>query len=155
MHKFIVQHESGLIEYLPSVLPTWSRKEIKQYLTHGSILVNGQIQTRYDYKLHAGDTVSIISEKESHLKNLLEGYSIYLIYEDNDIIVVDKPSGLLTISNEKTSTDTLYYRVTDYVKTSTSRKDARIFIVHRLDQDASGLVVFAKNEKAKNYLQDN
>jgi 23S rRNA pseudouridine1911/1915/1917 synthase len=154
MQKFTVQKEMELMPYLAFILPKWSRKEIKQYLTHGSISVNDQVTTRYDYKLRPNDIVNIASEKESHLKNLLEGHSIHIIYEDNDVILVDKPSGLLTIANETTSNETLYYKVTDYIRTSAVRKNARVFIVHRLDKDASGIVLLAKNEKAKVFLQE-
>jgi RluA family pseudouridine synthase len=155
MKEFTVQEEMELMAYLVFVLSDWPRKKIKQYLTHGSVLVNNEAKTTYNYKLRGGDIVRIVSEKESHLKNLLEGHSIHLVCEDDDVIVVDKPPGLLTIANQDTSTNTLYYRVTDYVRAQTGRKDARVFIVHRLDQDASGIVVFAKSEKTKNNLQDN
>ena len=76
---------------------------------------------------------------------------IKIIYEDKDIIVVDKPYNLLTISNGKEIS--LYNLVSEYVKKN--NKKNKIFIVHRLDKDTSGLVVFAKNIKTKKYLQDN
>lgn len=78
-----------------------------------------------------------------------------ILYEDNDIIVVDKINGLLTIGTEKEKEKTAYFLLTDYVKKGTERSKNRIFIVHRLDRDTSGLLVFAKNEKSKRYLQDN
>lgn len=149
------------MKYLIDALPEWSKKEIKQYLSHGSISVNGKARTKYNYQLKPGDTVDISSEKEAANKQLLTKSFIHPVYEDDDLIVVDKPSGLLTIANETNYSDTLYYKVTDYVRTALSyersagKKEARIFIVHRLDQDASGLIVFAKNEKAKIDLQGN
>lgn len=73
-----------------------------------------------------------------------------IIYEDEDIIVVDKPSGLITIKDEKTPVEaTLYHQVYEYVK----KQNGRIFIVHRLDKDTSGLVIFAKNAEMKTLLQ--
>jgi len=77
-----------------------------------------------------------------------------ILYEDQDILVVDKACGLLTISNEKTNDNTAYYRLNDYVRKGNPKSRNRIFIVHRLDKDTSGILVFAKNEKAKRYLQD-
>ncbi len=79
---------------------------------------------------------------------------ITVLYEDHDILVVDKTSGLLSMSNEKTRENTAYYRLNEYVKKGNPKSRNRIFIVHRLDKDTSGVLVFAKNEKAKRYLQD-
>ena len=73
-----------------------------------------------------------------------------IIYEDEDVIVVDKPSGLITIKDEKTPVEaTLYHQVYEHVK----KQNGRIFIVHRLDKDTSGLVIFAKNAEMKTLLQ--
>jgi 23S rRNA pseudouridine1911/1915/1917 synthase len=77
-----------------------------------------------------------------------------VLYEDHDILVVDKRSGLLTVSNEKDKENTAYYLLTDYVRKGNPKSKNRIFIVHRLDRDTSGVIVFAKNEKAKRTLQD-
>ncbi len=77
-----------------------------------------------------------------------------VIYEDHDILVVDKMNGLLTVSNAKDRENTAYYLLTDYVRKGNQKSKNRIFIVHRLDRDTSGVIVFAKNEKAKRYLQD-
>jgi 23S rRNA pseudouridine1911/1915/1917 synthase len=78
-----------------------------------------------------------------------------VIHEDNDIIIVDKPPGMLTMGTEKEKERTAYFALTDYVRKGYSRSSKRIFIVHRLDRETSGIVIFAKTEKAKFYLQDN
>lgn len=78
-------------------------------------------------------------------KNLLK-----IIYEDKYLIVVDKPNNILTISDGKTN-NTLYSKVHDYLVS----KNTKVFIIHRLDRDTSGLVMFSKNEKIKNIMQDN
>lgn len=75
-----------------------------------------------------------------------------IIYEDNWLIVIDKPSGLLTMSTGRAAEATAYSMLTEYMKSS--HKDGRIFIVHRLDRDTSGLLVFAKDEKTKMALQE-
>ncbi|MBU0945311.1 MAG: RNA pseudouridine synthase [Proteobacteria bacterium] len=77
-----------------------------------------------------------------------------ILYEDHDILVVDKVNGLLTVGTEKEKENTAYYRLTDYVRKGIQKSKNRIFIVHRLDRDTSGILVFAKNEKAKHYLQE-
>ncbi len=77
-----------------------------------------------------------------------------ILYEDRDILVVDKVSGLLTVSTDRVREQTAYYLLNDYVRKGNSKSRNRIFIVHRLDRDTSGLLVFAKSEDAKRFLQD-
>ncbi len=77
-----------------------------------------------------------------------------ILYEDRDLLVVDKVSGLLTVSNATVREQTAYYLLNDYVRKGNPKSRHRIFIVHRLDRDTSGIIVFAKNEAAKRYLQD-
>lgn len=76
-----------------------------------------------------------------------------ILFEDEHIIVVNKPSGLLTIATAKEKEKTLYHIVRDYL--ISKNRNARVFIVHRLDKDTSGIVVLAKDEKTKNKLQEN
>ncbi len=78
-----------------------------------------------------------------------------ILHEDEDILVVDKPAGMLTMGTDKEKTRTVYYALTDYVRKGISWSRERIFIVHRLDRDTSGLLVFARNMKAKTALQGN
>ena len=133
----IIKKEERLIDYLKQF------KNYKTLLKNGSVLVNNKIVTKYDYVLKINDEVTINKYNKSK--------DIKIIYEDNDIIVVNKPYNLLTISNGKEIS--LYNLVSDYVKKN--NKKNKIFIVHRLDKDTSGLIVFAKNIKTKTYLQDN
>jgi 23S rRNA pseudouridine1911/1915/1917 synthase len=99
--------------------------------------------------LNAGQTVQIIRSinRDKKEKNTLQ-----ILYEDNDLIVVNKPAGLLSISTEKENEKTAYHLLTDYVKRNDPRK--RIFVVHRLDRDTSGVHMAAKNERIKLALQD-
>lgn len=76
-----------------------------------------------------------------------------IVYEDKYILIINKPCNLLTVSNDKETENTLFHKVYLYIKRK--NKNNKIFIVHRLDQDTSGLVIFAKNEKVKKILQDN
>jgi tRNA pseudouridine32 synthase/23S rRNA pseudouridine746 synthase/23S rRNA pseudouridine1911/1915/1917 synthase len=76
-----------------------------------------------------------------------------IIYEDDDILVADKPAGLLTMGTDAEKTRTAYYILTDYVRKGCAKSRKRIFIVHRLDRETSGVVVFAKSEEAKLRLQ--
>jgi tRNA pseudouridine32 synthase/23S rRNA pseudouridine746 synthase/23S rRNA pseudouridine1911/1915/1917 synthase len=76
-----------------------------------------------------------------------------ILYEDHDIVVVDKASGLLTVSTDRVRENTAYFLLTDYVRKGDPKSKNRMFIVHRLDRDTSGVIVFAKNEAAKRFLQ--
>lgn len=77
-----------------------------------------------------------------------------ILYEDRDILVVDKMNGLLTVSTEKVRENTAYYLLNEYVRKKNQKSKNRVFIVHRLDRDTSGVIVFAKNETARRYLQE-
>jgi RluA family pseudouridine synthase len=77
-----------------------------------------------------------------------------ILHEDQDILVVDKIHGLLTISTDRVKENTAYYLLNTYVRKGNQKSKNRIFIVHRLDRDTSGVLVFAKNENAKRYLQE-
>lgn len=76
-----------------------------------------------------------------------------IIYEDKYLIIINKPSGILTISRDNSYDKNLYDEVKEYIKKQNPKN--KIFIVHRLDKDTSGLIVFAKSELVKRKLQDN
>ena len=145
--KLIVNKESELLDYLYDNLDMPKRR-IKQYLTHGAIYVNNNKTTQYNYKLVKG--MSIVIDTDSKNKKELP---FDILFEDDHIIVVNKPSGLLTIATQKEKEKTLYHIVREYLVSK--NKYAKVFIVHRLDKDTSGIVVLAKDEKTKNRLQEN
>lgn len=91
--------------------------------------------------------------KKSSVKHQPKGLTI--LYEDADIIVVDKIAGLLTVGTDREKQKTAHFILNDYVRKGNERSKNRVFIVHRLDRDTSGILIFAKNEKTKRYLQDN
>ena len=145
--KLIVEKEGTLLDYLYNHLDI-PKKRIKQYLTHGSIYLNNNKTTQYNQKVLPGMHI-VIDMNNKNKKEL----PFDILFEDNHIIVVNKPSGLLTIATDKEKEKTLYHIVREYL----INKDryAKVFIVHRLDKDTSGIVVLAKDEKTKNKLQEN
>jgi RluA family pseudouridine synthase len=80
---------------------------------------------------------------------------ISILYEDRDVIVVDKPAGLLTIGTDKEKSKTAHFILNDYVRKGNSKSSNRVYVVHRLDRETSGVVIFAKSEQVKRFLQDN
>ncbi|MDR3630292.1 MAG: RluA family pseudouridine synthase [Desulfocapsaceae bacterium] len=79
---------------------------------------------------------------------------LIILYEDNDILVINKPSGLLTMGTDAEKIRTAFYALNNYVHKGVAKSTKRVYIVHRLDRDTSGVIVFAKSEKAKLALQD-
>jgi len=121
------------------------RKKAKIYLTNKYIFVNGKVVTKYNYELNKNDEVKIIlSDKNNNFD---------ILYEDKYLIAVYKKSGLLTVSTTKEKEKTLYHMVSDYLKSK--NKNSKVFIIHRLDKDTSGIVLFAKDEKTKTICQNN
>ena len=145
--NLVVKNDGELLDYLYNNLDM-PKKRIKQYLTHGSIYVNNNKVTQYNYKIIKGMNIVIDTDNKNSKKLPFD-----ILFEDNHIIVVNKPSGLLTIATPKEKEKTLYHIVRDYV--IQKDKNKKIFIVHRLDKDTSGIVIFAKDEKTKNKLQEN
>jgi RluA family pseudouridine synthase len=93
----------------------------------------------------------MLKKNLSPSKHLPRGLEI--LYEDRDILVVDKPAGLLTVGTETNKFKTAAYVLTDYVRKGSLKSRSRIFVVHRLDQWTSGVLIFAKSEEVKSYLQ--
>lgn len=84
-----------------------------------------------------------------------EPTGLSILYEDHDIIVVDKAAGLLTVSTYREKEKTAFYLLNNYVKKGNYKSKSSVFIVHRLDRETSGVLVFAKSERVKRFLQDN
>lgn len=145
--EIIVKKDGELLDYLVNNVDM-SRKKLKQYLVHGSIYVNNTNTTKYNYKVHTGNKI-FIDTNSKNIKKL----PFTILFEDEHIIVVDKPSGLLTMATEKEKEKTLYHMIREYL-VSKDKKN-RVFIVHRLDKDTSGVVIFSKDENTKKLLQNN
>lgn len=143
--EYEVKEQDLLLEFLYKHIKGKSKNNIKSLLKNG-IYVNNKKTTKFDYKLNIGDIVKINLFQKIDDYNKLE-----IIYEDNDLLVVNKPCGLLTVATQKEKEKTLYHFALEYLRS----KKEKVFIVHRLDKDTSGIVVFSKNEKLKEMFQDN
>lgn len=144
--RYKVIEDDTLLNFLLSHIDNMSKNNIKSLLSNKCVYINDKMTSKYDYHLNRNDEVYIA-------KFIKNGYSqIEIVYEDKDIIVVNKPEKLLTISTGKEKYNTLYNIVSSYVKRN--NKNNKIFIVHRLDKDTSGIVMFAKNIKVQKLLQD-
>lgn len=131
----------------------YSASKVKQLLKHRAIAVNDIPASRPDHPLSPGDMISIATEKEMQ-RQTMNCPGLTILYEDADIVVIDKPAGLLSIATDKEKRKTAFYLLSAYLKEKHQSERERIFIVHRLDQGTSGLLVFARNETAKQLLQE-
>jgi len=147
--EFTVTERSGLLEFLLLNLHGRSRNNVKSLLTHREVLVDGHVVTQYDYPLREGQVVRIVRSVNRGEK---PKERLQILYEDPYLIVVNKPAGLLSVATDNEKEKTAYHMLTDYVRKSDPK--ARIFVVHRLDRDTSGVLMFAKNERIKRALQE-
>jgi 23S rRNA pseudouridine1911/1915/1917 synthase len=145
-----VKTASNLLDFLLGL--GFSKTKIKQLLKHHAVTVNGRTANRPDQRLSVNDAVAF-DAKQKPGSDILEQYGIEIVYEDDAVIVVNKPSGLLTIATESEKKETAYYLLNAYFKERNPSRPDRIYIVHRLDRETSGLIVLAKNEAVKKKLQ--
>ena len=139
--KYDIKKEDTLLEFLYKNINK-SKNTIKNILKNGNIIINGKVVTKYDYRLNIGDILEI--------KKMIN--NIEIIYEDKYIIVVNKRSKLPTIADNKNKENNLYHMVSSYLKQK--NKNSKVFIIHRLDKDTSGVIMFAKSETVKKIYQD-
>ena len=153
MRTFVVKEGTLLQDFLFTALKDLKKTKIKQILKFGSVHVNGREITWYKHPLKPGDKVEILGKERASAERSKANLGIPILFEDKDLLVVEKPSGLLTMGTERVKEATLYFMLNEYEKSKTREKSGRIYIVHRLDRDASGLIVFAKSDAAKRGLQ--
>ena len=147
--QLVVDDDCELLEFLLARLPGKGRQTIKAILRDRQVSVDGRSVSQYNHPLRAGQQVRVRWEKMP-FDRLYHG--IQIVFEDQDLLVIDKPAGLLTVATDTEKRRTAYSILSDYVKT----KDAanRIFIIHRIDRETSGLLLFAKSEKIKDIIQE-
>lgn len=140
-----------LMEFISSVRPDSKRGDIKKWLKFGHLMVDGVVTTAFDAPVAPGTEVKL---------NLSRPFPVFrhpriqIVYEDDDVIVINKGYGLLSVGaqNEKKETNA-YDIVRNYIKEVDPRN--KLFIVHRLDRDTSGLMMFAKSSEAQETLRHN
>ena len=144
------EEETTLLQCLEQKLSDHKRSSLKAMMKYGQVAVNGVPTSQFDVTVQPGDEMSVNFTRPfvtfSHPR-------IRLVYEDDDIIVVHKGSGILSVGTDNRSDGTAYSIVRNYLK----NKDPhlKLFIIHRLDRDTSGLMMFAKNIEAKEAMQHN
>lgn len=144
-----VKENDELMKFLIENLPGKNRNNIKSLLKNGQILVNGIRTSQFNYLLKKGDEIIVSASRMT--ENHLQG--IKIIFEDDDIIVIEKPEGMLSIATAKEREKTAYNIIKEYIKAKNPKE--KLFIVHRLDKGTSGVMIFAKTENMQQILQTN
>lgn len=142
-----VEEEGLLLETILKLFNEQSHKKLKSYLKNNSVFVNGKSITAYNYKVKKNDIIEIRKDYKTHKKCPLK-----ILYEDEYFLVIEKPAHLLTIATTKEKEKTAYHMMRQFIKERNSKD--KIFILHRLDKDTSGVVIFVKDERVKELLQN-
>ena len=145
---YSVEGQDTLLPFLLAHVAGKSRNHVKSLLTRGQVQVDGKTVTRHDHPLTPGQTVTVLPQGAGDKKAPFP-----ILYEDGRLLVIEKPAGLLSMASDKEKYRTAYRLATDYVRKADPRR--RVFIVHRLDRDTSGVLLFAKDEETKRAYQDN
>lgn len=148
-NEWVVAEEIELLDYLYTVMANRSRNSVKGILKRGQVFVNGKATTQFDDKLQQGDRVQIRTRVAS---DDFKFKGISILHEDEDLIVIEKDAGLLSIASERERQVTAYRQLSDYVRDIHPQN--RIFVVHRLDRDTSGVMMFAKSKNVQQALQN-
>ena len=148
--RFGVGEKAELMDFLLQKMGGMSRTSVKNLLAHRQVGVNDKIVTQYNYQLVENDKVTVSSARGnielSHPK-------LRILFEDSYLFVVEKKHGLLTVSTGKSDETTAFSILKNYVKKQSPKN--HIYIVHRLDRDTSGVLVFAKSREIQLALQQN
>ena len=145
-----VAEPAQLMDFLLAKMGGMAKSSVKQLLGQRRVKVGNAIQTRHDFALKAGDVVTVSSGRGN---SQLNHPKLKIVYEDDDLIVVNKQPGLLTVAATPGSSETTAFSILRaYVKRQNAR--AGIYVVHRLDRETSGLLVFARSEELQHYMRE-
>ena len=154
--KETISEKIELLDFLKQNFPNSSTNKLRKMLSHGRIEVNKITIHKAKHQLLPNDIFELLDKPRKEIKPQTEikfkNYSIDLIYEDDQILVVEKPAKLLSIATDKLEADTLHSKCVDYLKQKDPKSWA--YIVHRLDKETSGVMILAKTKSAKEYLQE-
>ncbi|MEG1649173.1 MAG: RluA family pseudouridine synthase [Rikenellaceae bacterium] len=148
--EYKVTEPISLLDFLFGVLPDKSKTTVKSYLKHRQVSVENVTTTQFDKPLKRGECVTL---NTAQMEATLVHTMLRVIYEDDYLIVAYKRNGLLSMASDSERKKTAYYILSEYLKAKD--KNNRVFIVHRLDRETSGLMLFAKSADIQHQLQQN
>ncbi|PYI51662.1 RluA family pseudouridine synthase [Paenibacillus flagellatus] len=143
------ERPAELLAFLLDAFAGKGRNAVKSILARGQVSVNGVTVTRHDHPLLPGHRVAVSWTKVADESRF---FGLSILHEDDDVIVVNKEAGLLSVATDKEKEVTAYRQLMEHVRRTDPR--SRIFVVHRLDRDTSGVMMFAKSERVQQQLQN-
>ena len=142
--KFTVKENGKLLEFLFSNLNGWSKKTVKQRLKSGTVAINGAYSTKHDFPLRVDDVVTIGTIQKNSVETLK---TLDILYQDKDLIAINKPAGLLSVgTTTETKQHALYILRNQLMR---GRNQIKLWPVHRLDRDTSGVLLFATSKETR------
>lgn len=144
---FPVEEPASLLDFLLLHVSGQSRNSVKHLLSRGQVLVDNVPQRQFDLPLSPGQTVTLLPQAKGG------PLPFPVLYEDRDLLAIHKPAGLLSVSTDTEKSRTAYRITADHLRSRDPR--SRLFVVHRLDRDTSGVLLFSKSQDLKDKLQEN
>ncbi len=144
-----VSEPTELMTFLIAQLPHKNRNNIKSLLSNKQILIDGKVYTQFNHPLRAGQVVTVAG---SRAPETTQYRGLTIMHEDVHIIVINKQAGLLSMATNKERDRTAYGILSEYVKKQNPNN--KIFIIHRLDRETSGVMMFAKSEHVQRLMQE-
>lgn len=154
MKETVVEMQNGRLDKACSeIFSDYSRSQIKQLIDGGNITVNGKTE-KAKYKVKSGDVIRLEEPETKTLELRPENIPLDIVYEDDDVIVINKPQGMVVHPAPGHDDHTLVNALLYHCPLSTINGTFRPGIVHRIDKDTSGLLMVAKNDKAHRFLAE-
>lgn len=144
-----VTEPAQLMAFLIAQLPHKNRNNIKSLLSNKQVLIDGKVYTQFNHPLQPGQTVTVAANRAPETSQYR---GLTILFEDQFLIVINKQSGLLSMATNKERDRTAYGILSDYVKKENPKN--KIFIIHRLDRETSGVMMFARSEKVQRLMQE-
>jgi len=151
--KIIAEKDEALLEYLFEKLSGWSKTNIRELLKSGRVVVGGIATTSFDYPVHKGVEIRLLPRPKLMQQGGINNPMLDVLYEDYDVIVVNKHEGLLSVGTNGDKENTAYHIVNMHVKKQ--GRGYHIYVVHRLDRKTSGVMMFAKSMASRDALRGN
>ncbi len=150
--QYKVTARSKLLPFLFENLDGWSKKSVKQRLQGSSVFVNGQVQTKHDFMLNVEDIVEIgVVQRIGHT-NKQNITKLEIIHQDKDLIAINKPAGLLSVGTTKENKQHALALLRSQL--SRGKNSVKLWPVHRLDRDTSGILLFATSKEIREAVMD-
>ncbi|MFQ3215470.1 MAG: 23S rRNA pseudouridine1911/1915/1917 synthase [Marivirga sp.] len=147
--SYQITEEEELLKYLIKTFPNKKRPILKSVLTGGQIKVNEESTTQYNHLLKKGDSLSINWSKPAKKVKLTK---LNILYEDRDLIVIEKEAGLLSVASAKEKSNTAVQILKEHIEAKNPQD--RVYIVHRIEREMSGILIFAKSKEVQTTLQE-